>query len=363
MASSNQSGPLTGVEVVEFEGIGPGPLCGRMLAGMGASVTLVQRRTKPEAAARLGGTDDEPLNRGKRWVTIDLKDPVGRDHAFELVCRADALIEGNRPGVMERLGLGPDAFAQRNPKLVYGRMTGWGQYGPLAQTAGHDLNYVALTGMLALSAHRGETPIIPPTIVGDAAGALGLAFGIASALYDVARGGRGRVVDAAIVDIVAMLGGIAQCVCSTGQLGGEAPSAFHDSPFYDVYRCADGRFVTIGAIEPKFYSELLERLGLHDVAPDAQYDTALWPDLKKRMRAMFATRTRDYWTAQLEGTDVCFAPVLTLTEAAAHPHNQARASFDTSSRGVLLGAPAPRFAPLTNARSDDSNVICDPIDR
>jgi len=340
------SSPLQGIRIVEFEGIGPGPLCGRILAGMGAEVILIARPVKGAIQEKFsGGAEDEWL-RGKQRIALDLKQPADRKRAFELVCSADALIEGNRPGVMERLGFGPAEFASRNPKLVYGRMTGWGQNGPLAMAAGHDLNYAALTGMLALSAHRGETPIVPPTMVGDAPGALGLAFGIVCALFDAQRSGRGKVVDAAIVDIVAMLGGIAQWICAAGQLGGAQPSAFHDSPFYDSYRCADGGFITIGALEPQFYALLLEKLGLDDVDPAAQYDDETWPALKARLRTLFASRTRDEWCALLEGSDVCFAPVLNLEEAARHPHNVARGNFVTPAAGVVFGQPAPRFTEL-----------------
>ena len=225
-------------------------------------------------------------------------------------------------------------------------MTGWGQSGPLAQAAGHDLNYVALTGLLSLSAHRGERPIVPPTVVGDAAGALGLAFGIACALLDARRGGRGRVVDGAIVDVVAMLGGIAQMVRASGQLDGAEPSPFHDSPFYDVYACADGGFITLGALEPQFYALLLAKLGLTDVDPAAQYDKAAWPALKARFTALFASRPRAHWCELLEGSDVCFAPVLSLAEAGGHPHIAARGIYRTDAAGAVHPAAAPRFEPL-----------------
>ena len=251
--------PLTGVRIVEFEGIGPGPLAGRMLADMGAQVTVIARPQKGAVSEKLGGTGDNPLRRGKKVVLLDLKQADAMAEAMTLVAGADALIEGNRPGVMERLGLGPADCAARNPKLVYGRMTGWGQTGPLAQTAGHDLNYVALTGLLSLSAHRGERPIVPPTVVGDASGALGLAFGIACALVEARSSGRGRVVDGAIVDVLAMMGSIAQWVRGSGELDGPEPSPFHDSPFYDVYACADGGFITLGALEPQFYKLLLDK--------------------------------------------------------------------------------------------------------
>ena len=338
--------PLHGVRIVEFEGIGPGPLAGRMLAGMGAEVTVIARAERGAVNQRLTHDGDNPLREGKRVVTLDLKQPADVAQALGLVASVDALIEGNRPGVMERLGLGPAECAARNPRLIYGRMTGWGQHGPLAQAAGHDLNYVALTGLLSLSARPGERPILPPTIVGDAAGALGLAFGIACALVDVRASGRGRVVDAAIVDVVAMLGILIQWVRASGQIDGPLPSPFHDSPFYDVYECADGRYVTIGALEPQFYALLLAKLGLDDVAPAAQYDRAQWPALKTRLTALFRTRPRDEWSALLEGSDVCFAPVLSLAEAALHPHNAAREIHTGLPSGAIRVAAAPRFTPL-----------------
>ncbi len=339
--------PLTGVSVVEFEGIGPGPLAGQMLAGMGAEVTVIARPQKGALNEQLGGKGDSPLRRGKRVVLLDLKQPAAVVQAMALVAGADALIEGNRPGVMERLGLGPADCAVHNPKLVYGRMTGWGQTGPLAQAAGHDLNYVALTGLLSLSAHRGQRPIVPPTVVGDAAGALGLAFGIACALLDARRSGQGRVVDGAIVDVVAMLGGIAQMVRAGGQIDGSEPSPFHDAPFYDVYACADGGFVTLGALEPQFHALLLTKLGLTDVNPAAQYDKSAWPALKARFTALFASQPRAHWCALLEGSDVCFAPVLSLAEAVSHPHNLARGIYRTDASGAIQAAAAPRFRALS----------------
>jgi len=339
--------PLAGVRVVEFEGIGPGPLAGRMLAGMGAEVTVIARPHKGAVTEQLGGPGDSPLRNGKRVVLLDLKQPAAVAQALALVAGADALIEGNRPGVMERLGLGPADCAAQNPALVYGRMTGWGQTGPLAQAAGHDLNYVALTGLLSLSAHRGQRPIVPPTVVGDAAGALGLAFGIACALLDARRSGVGRVVDGAIVDVVAMLGGIAQMVRAAGQIDGPVPSPFHDAPFYDVYTCADGGFITLGALEPQFHALLLTTLGLTDVDPATQYDTATWPALKARLAALFAGQPRAHWCALLEGTDVCFAPVLSLAEAAGHPHNRARGIYRTDPTGAIEARVAPRFQALS----------------
>lgn len=319
---------LATVRIVEFEGLGPGPLAGRMLADLGAQVTLIARPGQGAVSVQLGGdAATNPLRRGKQVVTLDLKQPADRDRAIALVMQADALIEGQRPGVMERLGLGPEVFAQRHPRLVYGRMTGWGQTGPLARAAGHDLNYVALTGLLSLSARPGQLPIVPPTVLGDGAGALGLAFGIVCALLQARHTGEGQVVDAAIVDIVTMLGGIAHWIHGNGQLGngpGAPPSPFHDSPFYDVYACACGGQLTVAALEPPFYALLLQKLGLHDVDPARQYETADWPALKARFTALFASRSRDAWCALLEGTDVCFAPVLGVDEARQHPHMRAR---------------------------------------
>ena len=338
--------PLTGVRIVEFEGIGPGPLAARMLADMGAEVTVIARPQQGAVAAQLGGAGDNPLRRGKTVLLLDLKQEAAREQAMALLVQADALIEGNRPGVMERLGLGPVDCAKLNPRIVYGRMTGWGQSGPLAQVAGHDLNYVALTGMLSLSAHRDERPIIPPTVVGDASGALGLAFGMVCAILEARSSGQGRVVDAAIVDIVAMLSGIAQWVRGSGQLDSPRPSPFHDSPFYDVYRCADGGHITLGALEPQFYALLMEKLGLSDVDLKQQFDHRTWPALKERLVALFASQPRPYWEALLEGTDVCFAPVLSVAEAAQHPHNVARGVYRESGVSALDVSPAPRFLPL-----------------
>lgn len=354
----NQSGmiqPLRGVRIVEFEGIGPGPLCGAMLAGLGAEVTLVTRPVAPDARRLLRSAEMPPeveLEHGKHMVRLDLKTAEGVAAALDLVSTADALIEGLRPGAMERLGLGPKDCHRRNPRLVYGRMTGWGQSGPLAHSAGHDLNYVALTGLLAASSRDGALPMLPPTVMGDAAGALGLAFGIASAILHARTTGQGCVVDAAITDIASMLGGLLQVARAAGSIGGEAASPFHDSPFYDVYACADGRAITLGALEPPFYKELLQRLGLDDVDPGSQYDRAQWPALKARIAAVIASQPMRHWQERLEGTDVCFAPVLTIEEAARHPHNATRGTYRVYRQGerdVVRAAPAPRFmAPETD---------------
>jgi alpha-methylacyl-CoA racemase len=338
--------PLAGLTIIEFEGIGPGPLAGRMLADHGAAVTAIVRPTKATIGNPESTGNPDPLRRGKSVLPLDLKRPEAVDEAMRLVETADALIEGNRPGVMERLGLGPAACAKRNPKLVYGRMTGWGQEGPLAQAAGHDLNYVALTGALSFTQRPGAAPIVPPTVLGDAGGALGLVFGIMSGVFAAGRTGKGCVIDAAIIDVVTSLSGIALWARTMGMLDGGRPSIFHDSPFYDAYLCADGRYVTIGALEPQFYALLLDKLGLADVDSNAQYDMAQWPALKARLRELFGSRPSAEWRAMLEGTDVCFAPALSVAEAAAHPHNVARGLYRKGEDGRLDAAEAPRFAPL-----------------
>ncbi|HZX85202.1 MAG: CaiB/BaiF CoA-transferase family protein [Variovorax sp.] len=337
--------PLAGLRIVEFEGIGPGPVAGRMLAAMGAEVTVIAR---PMAGAvqRMGGTGENPLRAGKQVVVLDLKKPDDVLRALDMVATADALIEGNRPGVMERLGLGPAACKARNPRLVYGRMTGWGQTGPLAQAAGHDLNYVALSGLLSLSAQSGQVPMIPPTVLGDAGGALGLAFGVVCGLFEAQKSEQGCVVDAAILDVVAMLGILAHWLNGNNQLGGTTPSPFHDSPQYDVYECADRRFITIAALEPQFYVLLLDKLEMRDVDPARQLNTQDWPALKARFAAAFKTRSRQEWCELLEGTDVCFAPVLDIDEATLHPHNVARHLFPRTAGGAIETQIAPRFNAL-----------------
>ena len=336
--------PLAGLKVIEFEGIGPGPLAGRMLADLGAEVVAVVRPNK----APLGDPDrplsEGPLRRGKRIVPLNLKRPEELEEALTLIETADVLIEGNRPGVMERLGLGPAECAKRNPRLVYGRMTGWGQDGPLAQVAGHDLNYLALSGILSLATRDGQPAGVPPTVLGDGGGALGLAFGAVAAVFAAGRSGKGCVIDCSIVDIAASLGGIALAARAVGML--DAPSPFHDSPFYDVYACADGRYVTVGALEPQFYTVLLGKLGLADVESTAQYDRAAWPALKARLRALFLSQPSAHWRALLDSCDACFAPVLSLAEAAAHPHMKARGVYTNGADGELEAAASPRFLPL-----------------
>lgn len=360
--------PLRGVRVVEFEGIGPGPLCGAMLAAFGATVTLVTRPTAPDARRLLLDGDMPPevaLDHDKNVISLDLKTEAGRAAALDLVADADALIEGLRPGAMERLGLGPAACHARNARLVYGRMTGWGQTGPLAQSAGHDLNYLALSGLLHAAARRsthegtyeGALPKTPPMVMGDATGALGLAFGITSAILHARASGQGCVVDAAITDIVAMLGGLLNVARAAGSVDGPLPSPFHDSPFYDVYRCADGRDLTFAALEPAFYRQWLALLGFDDIDPAAQYDRAHWPALKARVADTIAAHPLAYWRERFEGTDACFAPVLTIEEAARHPHNVEREVYRVyhhGAREVIQAMPAPRFASASGAMDNMS---------
>ena len=351
MKSSGQSSqlPLTGVKVVEFEGIGPGPLAGFHLVQLGASVTLVARPGRGALPAEMTPPTDSLINRGKHRVTLNLKTPRDKAAAIDLIAQSDALIEGNRPGVMERLGLGPQDCAKMNPRLVYGRMTGWGQDGPLANAAGHDMNYVALTGLMSLTETPGHPPILPPTVLGDAAGALGLTMGIVAGLLSARSGeGKGCVVDGAIVDVLALLAPLVQLLRKGGALEGTAASVFHDSPFYDRYRCADGRYVTVGAIEPQFYALLLEKMGLFDVDPSQQMNRASWPALKVRMTEAFASRSSRHWIRELEGSDACFAPVLTLEEAAKHPHNVSRGLYRLTDEGDIETARGLRFLPLVD---------------
>ena len=339
---TKNGGPLAGIKVVEFAGIGPGPFCGMLLADMGAEVTLLERAGGTFASQLFGGGRKAVANRGKKSLCIDLKHPEAKALVFKLIENADVLIEGFRPGVMERLGFGPDECLALNPRLIYGRMTGWGQDGPLAQAAGHDLNYIALSGLLALGRPQDAPPRVPPTLAGDAIGALGLAFGILAAAFEAKSSGRGQVVDAAITDMVATLGSIAHWICAAGELGGAKASVFYDSPFYDVYQCSDGKWISLGALEPQFYALLLAKLGLDDVSAAAQHDISTWPALKARLTTLFKSQTQAHWCALLEGSDACFAPVLTPAEAALHPHNLSRRTYADIS--PLQPNPAPRFS-------------------
>jgi acetyl-CoA hydrolase len=338
------AGPLAGLRIVEIAGIGPAPFCGMLLADLGADVILVERSVPDPEAIDLGPA--AIFNRGKRAVGVDLKSPQGIETVLALVAHADALIEGMRPGVMERLGLGPDACLARNPRLAYGRMTGWGQEGPLAHAAGHDINYISLSGALWYSGQPGEPPMAPPTLVGDVGGgALYLAVGLLAAMMSSRETGRGQVVDAAIVDGSAHMMTLLMSLRAAGQMTNERGASMLDGPhWYSTYRCSDGGFVSVGAIEPRFYQLLRAKLGLGD-DPDFTdgYDKARWPELKRRLGELFAQRTREQWCALLEGSDSCFAPVLNPDEAAAHPHIAARGTY-CEVDGVSQPAPSPRFS-------------------
>ncbi len=338
------AGPLAGLRVLEFEAIGPGPFAAMMLADMGADVLLIDRPTGSGLGLGHERRHDVML-RGRRSVTLDLKSANGVAAALRLAARADAIVEGFRPGVMERLGLGPEVLLERNPKLVYGRMTGWGQDGPLAARAGHDINYIALSGALHAIGRAGEAPAPPLNLVGDfGGGGMLLAFGIACGVIEARGSGHGQVVDAAMIDGASLLATMFSGMLAAGHWREERGANVLDSgaPWYDSYETRDGRFVAIGAIEPKFYAELLLRLGLDPGALPAQHDRTGWPALRERFIAIFASRSRDEWCAAFEGSDACFAPVLTFTESRRHPHVEARAgSIDLG--GIAQPAPAPRF--------------------
>ena len=337
-------GPLQGVKVIELAGIGPGPFAGTLLSDMGADVVRVERA---DWVDRMQGPYGFWVDgRGRRSVGVDLKHPDGVETVLRLVEQADALIEGYRPGVTERLGLGPDACFARNPRLVYGRMTGWGQEGPLALAAGHDINYISVAGALAHFGRAGQPPTPPLNLVGDyGGGGMFLAFGIVCALFEAKSSGQGQVIDAAMVDGAAYLMGPIWGLRNMGGLSDERGTNLLDTgaPFYDAYETADGKWVSIGSIEPQFYAELLQRLGIEPEGLPAQNDRAGWPAMKDRLTAIFRTRTRDEWTALLEGTDVCFGPILTMTEAAEHPHIKERATV-VNYHDILQPAPAPRFS-------------------
>jgi len=330
--------------VLEFEAIGPGPFAAMMLADMGADVLLVDRPSGSDLG--LGHQRrHEVMLRGRRSVTLDLKSANGAAAALSLAERADAIVEGFRPGVMERLGLGPEVLLARNPKLVYGRMTGWGQDGPLAGRAGHDINYIALSGALHAIGRAGEAPVAPLNLVGDfGGGGMLLAFGIACGVIEARSSGRGQVVDAAMVDGASLLSTMFSGMLAAGSWREERGSNFLDTgaPWYDCYRTSDGQFVSVGAIEPKFYAELLTRLGLDPAALPKQHDRAGWPLLRERFATAFADRSRDEWCAAFEGSDACFAPVLSFTESRRHPHVAARGGA-IELAGIAQPAPAPRF--------------------
>ncbi len=338
----DSSGPLHGIRVIELGGIGPGPHAAILLADLGADVVRIER---PDAVLRVGeGEQRDQMLRGRRRLEIDVKAEQGRAQLCELLASADVVIDGFRPGVAERLGIGPDEALALNPRLVYGRITGWGQTGPLAQTAGHDINYLALTGALAAFGQNDPSPHAPLNLVADfGGGSLYLVMGVLSALVERAVSGRGQVIDAAMVDGVASLMQLVWALRGTGQWSDRPGTNLLDggAPFYDTYVCADGRFVAVGALEPEFFARLVEGLGWSD--RPAQYDPRGWPALRARLAATFLTRTRDEWAETFEGTDACVTPVLTLSEAADHPHLIARGTL-VEVDGVTQAAPAPRFS-------------------
>lgn len=344
------SGPLTGYKVIEIAGIGPGPFCAMLLADMGAEVIRVDRAQAVRGPAPDGPAKDVSL-RGRRSIALDLKNPDGVATLLDLVAGADAIIEGFRPGVMERLGVGPDECLARNPKIVFGRMTGWGQEGPYAQAAGHDINYIALAGALAHIGRVGEAPVPPLNLVGDfGGGGMFLAFGVVCAILEAQKSGKGQVVDAAMVDGAATLMTMFWSMSQSGVWDADNVGTNlldTGAHFYDAYECADGKYISLGSIEPQFYAELLRLAGLEgDEQFAKQMDKSQWPELKDRIKAVFKAKTRAEWCALMEHTDVCFAPVLTMAEAAEHPHNVAR-NMIIERDGVKQPAPAPRFSRTT----------------
>ena len=336
------SGPLTGLRVVELAGLGPAPYACMLLAELGADVVRVDR---PGGGSLIVASEKDALNRGRPSVAVDLKSPGGRDVLLRLIDGADVLVEGLRPGVLERLGVGPDEALARNPRLVFARMTGWGQDGPLAQSAGHDINYLGLTGALH-AIGPADRPVPPLNIGADfGGGSMFLIVGILAALFERGTSGRGQVVDAAMVDGASSLVTMIYGMLGAGLWRDRRAANLLDggAPFYDTYACADGGHVAVGALEPQFYAALLEGLGLPDALPGAQYDVAHWPEHRRRFTEAFASRTRDEWAAAFEGTDACVTPVLGLEEAPAHPHLAARGTF-VEQDGTALPGPAPRFS-------------------
>ncbi len=338
------SGPLTGLKVLEMAGIGPGPFCGMVLADLGADVVRIDRAERVTDRDPAGSRFDL-MARGRRSIGVDLKHAEGVATVLDLVERADVLIEGFRPGVAERLGIGPDACLARNPRLVYGRMTGWGQTGPYAHTAGHDINYIALSGALHPIGRRGEAPVPPVNFVGDfGGGGMLLALGVCAAVIEARVSGMGQVVDAAMTDGSALLTTMFHGLAATGAWTTERGTNLLDtgSHMYDVFECADGEYISLGSLEPQFYAEMCMRLGI-PIEEMPEYDRPRWPEFKERIKGVVREKTRDEWCALLEGTDVCFAPVLSLTEAPAHPHNRERETF-VEVDGIMQPAPAPRFS-------------------
>jgi alpha-methylacyl-CoA racemase len=335
------AGALEGVRIVEMAGLGPVPFAGMMLADHGAEVIRVERHGVTHREQQI-----DLLSRSRKIIRIDLKYDSGRQVVRELIRGVDGIIEGFRPGVMERLGLGPVELIAENSRLVYGRMTGWGQSGPCAAAAGHDINYIALSGALHAIGRAGAKPTPPLNLLGDfGGGGMLLAFGMVAALLSAGRTGRGQVIDCAMTDGVALLMTMIWSMCATGQWRDERGMNILDSgaPFYEVYECADGRYVSIGSIEPKFFALLLRRLEIEDDMADQQFDRSAWPTIRARIAARFMTRSRDEWCRIMEHSDACFAPVLSLAEAPHHSHNAARGTF-VEVDGIVQPAPAPRFS-------------------
>ena len=333
-------GPLAGIKIIELAGIGPGPFCGMLLSDLGAEVIRVDRAgVSPRRPV-------DVLTRGRKSIAVDLKSPEGKEVVLKLCESSDAIFEGFRPGVTERLGLGPEDCMGRNEKLVYGRMTGWGQEGPMANAAGHDINYIALSGALSAIGPKGGKPVPPLNLVGDfGGGGMVLALGILSALLEAQRSGKGQVVDTAMVDGAAVLMSMFYTMSAVGAMHPERGTNLLDTGahFYDTYETSDGEYISLGSIEPQFYALLVEKAGLDADEFSAQMDQSRWPEYKDKLTAVFKTKTRDEWCEIMEGTDVCFAPVLSMTEAAEHPHNKQRGTF-TELDGVLQPSPAPRFS-------------------
>ena len=333
------SGPLNGVRIIEFAGIGPAPFCAMLLSDMGAEILRIDRK------GAKGGTKYDVISRGRKSITLNLKSPEGLEAALKLVEQADVVLEGFRPGVMERLGVGPESCLDRNPKIVFGRMTGWGQTGPYAPAAGHDINYIALTGALH-AIGCSDTPVPPLNLIGDfGGGSLYLAMGICAALFEAGRSGKGQVIDAAMTDGAASLMAMFYGFKDMGFWRDQRESNMLDggAHYYGVYETADGKFISIGAIEPQFYALLREKTGLEEEEWAGQNNARNWPKLKQKLAAIIKTRTRNEWDALLEGTDVCYAPVLSMSEAPYHAHNQARKTF-VEKQGVMQPNVAPRFS-------------------
>lgn len=342
------TGPLAGIRVIEMVGLGPCPFAAMMLADMGAEVIRIDRKITPGTANSYPslGTKFDVLARGRRSLALDLKQPEATETLLQLIAQADVLIEGFRPGVMERLGLGPDVCLQRNGRLVYGRVTGWGQTGPLAQAAGHDINYLALSGMLHAMGRADTAPAPPLNLVADfGGGAMMLAFGVVCAILETKSSGKGQVVDAAMVEGSALLGAMIYGNQAFGAWSNQREANLLDggAHFYDTYVCADGKFISIGAIEPQFYALLLRLCEITDTEFHDQMDINKWPALSAKLSNIFRTKSQQSWCELLEGSDACFAPVLDMTAAVRHPHNQARGTF-IEVAGVIQPAPAPRFS-------------------